>query len=160
MGEKAGSTRPTLVKLLLRKTTQQVIQKNKQTRKLKNTKPNVVFVEDLSKSNYNLFLFASNHPGALRAWTSDGKVLFKAQTPKFIRSRSCLTYHFPAMPPPSHFHPCRSHVHCSPITLQPWAGELSWSSPQQVEKHLRRFPLSGDGGAADDRWRDTSEGQW
>ena len=109
MGEKAGSTRPILVKLLLRKTTQQMIQKR---RKLKNTKPNVVFVEDLSKSNYNLFLCASDHPGASRAWISSGKVLFKTQTPKFIRSRSCLTYDFPVVPPPSPPPPL-------PETLQP-----------------------------------------
>ena len=50
---------------------QQDIQKR---RKLKNTEPKVVIVEDLTKSNYNLFLCASDHPGASRAWTSSGKV--------------------------------------------------------------------------------------
>ncbi len=69
--KRAGSTRPILVKFLSRKTMQQVIQKR---RKLKHTEPKVVIVEDLTKSNYNLFLCASDHPGASRAWTSSGKV--------------------------------------------------------------------------------------
>ena len=33
-----------------------------------------MIVEDLTKSNYNLFLCASDHPGASRAWTSSGTV--------------------------------------------------------------------------------------
>ena len=69
--KRAGSTRLILVKFLSRKTMQQVIQKR---RKLKNTEPKVVIVEDLTKSNYNLFLCASDHPGASRVWTSSGKV--------------------------------------------------------------------------------------
>ena len=31
-------------------------------------------MKDLTKSNYNLFLCASDHPGASRAWTSSGTV--------------------------------------------------------------------------------------
>ena len=38
---------------------QQVIQKR---RKLQNTEPKVEIVKDLTKSNYNLFLCASDHP--------------------------------------------------------------------------------------------------
>ena len=33
-----------------------------------------MIVEDLTKSIYTLFGNASDHPGTLRAWTSDGKI--------------------------------------------------------------------------------------
>ena len=58
---------------------QQVIQKR---RKLKHTEPKVVIVEDLTKSNYNLFLCASDHPGASRARTSSGKVFVQGADSK------------------------------------------------------------------------------
>ena len=54
---------------------QQVIQKRRKLKKQKTKKqPKVVILEDITKSNYNLFLCASDHPGASRAWTSSGKV--------------------------------------------------------------------------------------
>ena len=80
--KRAGSTRPILVKFLSRKTMQQVIQKR---RKLKHTEPKVVIVEDLTKSNYNLFLCASDHPGASRAWTSSGKVFVQDTDSKIYK---------------------------------------------------------------------------
>ena len=145
--KRAGSTRPILVKFLSRKTMQQVIQKR---RKLKHTEPKVVIVEDLTKSNYNLFLCASDHPGASRAWTSSGKVFVQDTDSKIhkIEKLSDLQ-RLPgdaaslATSTPRH--------HCSPTTPQPAADDSTWSSPQQVEKHLRRSLLSGDGDTADDR---------
>lgn len=72
VGEKKdGSTRPIIVKFVSRKTKAEVIRNR---RKLKNCKPKVVIVEDLTKSNYILFRQASDHPGTLRCWTSDGKI--------------------------------------------------------------------------------------
>ena len=41
-----------------------------------------MIVENLTKSNYNLFLCASDHPGASRAWTSSGKVFVQATDSK------------------------------------------------------------------------------
>lgn len=67
--KQAGRIRPLLVRFLSRKTKFDVI---KNRRKLKNS--GIVIVEDLTKSIYTLFRNASDHPGTLRAWTSDGKI--------------------------------------------------------------------------------------
>ena len=58
----AGKTRPIIVKFVSRKTKQDVI---KNRRKLKNSDPKVVIVEDLTKHTFNLFLQASDHPGTM-----------------------------------------------------------------------------------------------
>ena len=96
--KRAGSTRPILVKFLSRKTMQQVIQKR---RKLKHTEPKVVIVEDLTKSNYNLFLCASDHPGASRAWTSSGKVFVQDTDSKIHKIEKLTCNDFPVTLPPS-----------------------------------------------------------
>ena len=67
----AGKTRPIIVKFVSRKTKQDVI---KNRRKLKNSDPKVVIVEDLTKHTFNLFLQASDHPGTMGSWTAKGKV--------------------------------------------------------------------------------------
>ena len=97
---KADSTRSILAKFLSRETMQQVIQNR---RKLKNTKSKVVIVEDLTKSNYSLFMCASDHPGVSRAWTASGKVfLSRTCVPRVVGSRSSQTCsNFPVMPHPS-----------------------------------------------------------
>ena len=72
IGEKReGRTRPIIVRFVSRKTRLEVLRKR---RKLKGSDPKVVIVEDLTRSNYKLFLRASEQPGTLRARSKDGKI--------------------------------------------------------------------------------------
>ena len=76
IGEKReGRTRPIIVCFVSRKTRLEVLHKQ---RKLKGSDPKVVIVKDLTRSNYQLFLQASEHPGTLRAWSKDGKIFVQS----------------------------------------------------------------------------------
>ena len=76
IGEKReGRTRPIIVHFVSRETRLEVLRKR---RKLKGSDPKVVIVEDLTRSNYQLFLRASEHPGTLRAWSKDGKIFVQS----------------------------------------------------------------------------------
>ena len=81
----AGKIRPIIVKFVSRKIKQEVI---KNRRKLKNSDPKVVIVEDLTKHVYTLFLQASDHPGAMRTWTAEGKVFLQDIDSKTHRIKS------------------------------------------------------------------------
>ena len=145
--KRAGSTRPILVKFLSRKTMQQVIHRT-ETKKHRAESSN----RGKPKSNYNLFLCASDHPGASRAWTSRGTVFVQDTDSKIhkIEKLSDLQ-RLPrdaaslATSTPAGATAAQQRHNRQPMTRR------TWSSPQQVEKHLRRSLLSGDGDTADDR---------
>ena len=66
-----GRSRPIIVHFVSRKTRLEVLRKRW---KIKGADPKVVIVEDLTRSHYQLFLRASEHPGALTSWSKDGKI--------------------------------------------------------------------------------------
>ena len=53
---------------------------------MKGSDPKVVIVEDLTRSNYQLFLRASEHPGTLRAWSKDGKIFVQSLDIKIFKT--------------------------------------------------------------------------
>ena len=59
---KQNAARPIIVRFVSRKTRLEVLRKR---RMLKGSNPKVVIVDDLTRSNYQLFLRASEHPGTL-----------------------------------------------------------------------------------------------
>ena len=46
----------------------------------------MVIVEDLTRSNYQLFLRASEHPGTLRTWSKDGKIFVQSLDFKIFKT--------------------------------------------------------------------------
>ena len=84
IGEKReGRTRPIIVRFVSRKTRLEVLRKR---RKLKGSDPRVVIVEDLTRSNYQLFPRASEHPGTLRAGNKDGKIFVQSLDFKIFKT--------------------------------------------------------------------------
>ena len=71
MGERKNTSRPIIVRFVSTKSRLDVLRKRCQ---LKGSNPKVFIVDDLTKSDYQLFLRAPEHPGTLRAWTKDGRI--------------------------------------------------------------------------------------
>ena len=76
MGErKQNAARLTIVHFVSRLTRLEELRKR---RMLKGSNPKVVNVDDLTRSNYQLFLRASEHPRTLRAWRKDGRIFVQS----------------------------------------------------------------------------------
>ena len=95
-GEKReGRTRPIIVRFVSQKTRLEVLRK---WWKLKGSDPKVVIIKDLTRSNYQLFLLASEHLGTLRGWSKDGKIFvqlldFKIFKIEKLTDLSKLSFH-------------------------------------------------------------------
>ena len=72
---KQNAARPTIVRFVSRLTRLEELRKRGM---LKGSNPKVVIVDDLTRSNLQLFLPASEHTGTPRAWSKDGRIFVQS----------------------------------------------------------------------------------